>query len=67
MTNTNTPRVPLQLPPDWNEEALDALNAFPGGLKFVLNGWEENKEAVPSKDKENKFVINAYLAFVTNL
>ena len=29
------------LPPDWNDEMLDALGAFPGGLKFVLNGWEE--------------------------
>lgn len=46
MTTDNTPRVPLLLPPDWNEEALEALNAFPGGLKFVLNGWEENQTAV---------------------
>lgn len=40
------PRIPPIMPPDWDEEKLDALNAFPGGLKFVLNGWEEEGKPV---------------------
>jgi alkylhydroperoxidase family enzyme len=29
------------LPPDWDDEVLDALGAFPSGLKFVLSRWNE--------------------------
>lgn len=35
------PRIEPLLPPDWNGEKLAALEAFPGGLKFVLNKWSE--------------------------
>lgn len=34
-------RITPLLPPDWNEDTLDALGAFPGGLKFVQTRWEE--------------------------
>jgi len=40
VTNNNKRIRPL-LPPDWDEEILDALGAFPGGLKFVQTRWEE--------------------------
>ena len=35
------PRIEPTPPPQWDDEALDALGAFPGGLKFVLSRWEE--------------------------
>ncbi len=35
------PRIVPLLPPDWDEEILDALGAFPGGLKFVLSRWDD--------------------------
>lgn len=44
--HNETPRLSPLLPSEWNDEHLDALNAFPGGLKFVLNGWEEEGKAV---------------------
>ncbi len=37
------PRITPLMPPEWDEEILDALGAFPGGLKFVLTGWEESE------------------------
>lgn len=46
MTTEKAPRIEPLLPPDWNEEMIDALNAFPGGLKFVQNGWAETGDAV---------------------
>lgn len=45
MQNEPKPRLAPLLPPDWDDEILDALGAFPGGLKFVRNGWEQ--EGVP--------------------
>jgi 4-carboxymuconolactone decarboxylase len=41
MHNEQTARVAPLLPPDWDDEALDALGAFPSGLKFVLSRWNE--------------------------
>ena len=38
--NSNARMTPL-LPPDWDDEILDALGAFPSGLKFVLSRWED--------------------------
>lgn len=46
MTSTQKPRISPVLPPDWEEKHLDALGAFPGGLKFVRSGWEENNSPV---------------------
>ena len=39
MPNEN-PRIEPLLPPDWDEEVLDALGAFPHGRDFVLGRWE---------------------------
>lgn len=33
-------RISPLLPPDWDESVLDALGAFPTGLKFVQTRWE---------------------------
>lgn len=44
MQNDATPRIAPLLPPDWDDEILDALGAFPSGLKFVLSRWEEGGE-----------------------
>lgn len=33
-------RVTPLLPSQWSDEELDALGAFPSGLKFVLQRWE---------------------------
>jgi alkylhydroperoxidase family enzyme len=41
MHNDEAARVDPLLPPDWNDEVLDALGAFPSGLKFVLSRWSE--------------------------
>ncbi|MBL4827387.1 MAG: carboxymuconolactone decarboxylase family protein [Spongiibacteraceae bacterium] len=46
MPNENKPRIKPLLPPDWNQEIIDALGAFPGGLKFVQSGWEKEGQAV---------------------
>lgn len=46
MSSETTPRIPPILPPEWDEAILDALGAFPGGLKFVQNGWAETGDAV---------------------
>lgn len=46
MSKANDSRIEPILPPEWNEEIVDAIGAFPGGLKFVQNGWEETGEAV---------------------
>jgi 4-carboxymuconolactone decarboxylase len=40
MQNENGPRVKPLLPPEWNEEQLDALDAFPKSLQFVLDKWQ---------------------------
>jgi alkylhydroperoxidase family enzyme len=40
MQDTNNARISPLLPPDWDEEILDALGAFPSGLQFVLSRWE---------------------------
>lgn len=37
----DTTRIEPLLPPAWDEEILDALGAFPRGLRFVLDRWEE--------------------------
>ncbi len=44
MKEPNESRITPLLPPDWDDEILDALNAFPGGLKFVLSRWEDGGE-----------------------
>lgn len=45
MTTEQKPRIDSLLPSEWDDEILDALGAFPHGLKFVLNGWEEGELA----------------------
>lgn len=37
----DTTRIEPLLPPDWDDEILDALGAFPRGLQFVLDRWNE--------------------------
>lgn len=44
MQTEEAPRIDPLLPPDWDDLALDALGAFPSGLKFVLSRWEEGGE-----------------------
>jgi len=44
MSDNPKPRLEPLLPPDWNEEILDALGAFPSGLQFVLSRWEDGGE-----------------------
>lgn len=46
MNSDKAPRIKPLTPGDWDDEILDALGAFPGGLKFVLTGWEEEGKAV---------------------
>jgi 4-carboxymuconolactone decarboxylase len=41
MHSKNPPRISPLLPPEWSEQTLDALGAFPSSLKFVLSRWEE--------------------------
>jgi 4-carboxymuconolactone decarboxylase len=41
MHNDQATRVAPLLPPDWDEEVLDALGAFPSGLNFVLSRWND--------------------------
>ncbi|WP_439136143.1 carboxymuconolactone decarboxylase family protein [Pseudomaricurvus sp.] len=43
---SDTPKQNLTTPAQWTEEMLDGLNAFPHGLKFVLDGWEKEGTAV---------------------
>ena len=38
---SETPRLQPLLPPEWDDEILDALGAFPRGLQFVLERWED--------------------------
>lgn len=44
MQDEKAPRVAPLLPPAWDGEILDALGAFPSGLKFVLSRWEAGGE-----------------------
>jgi 4-carboxymuconolactone decarboxylase len=44
MQSEDAQRITPLLPPDWDEEALHALGAFPSGLKFVLSRWDEGGE-----------------------
>jgi 4-carboxymuconolactone decarboxylase len=41
MHNDPAARVAPLLPPDWGDEVLDALGAFPSGLNFVLSRWND--------------------------
>ncbi len=44
MQDENNTRMSPLLPPDWSDEILDALGAFPSGLQFVLSRWEDGGE-----------------------
>ncbi len=44
MPSNQAPKINPLLPPDWNEEILDALGAFPGSLNFVMGKWAEQSE-----------------------
>ena len=46
MSENTKPRHEVLLPPDWSEEARDALGQFPGAMAFVVKGWDENGFAV---------------------
>ena len=50
-----TPRVDLIPPSEWDERTLDALGAFPAGLKFVLAAWE----ARPQSDQRGTHLLEA--------
>lgn len=62
MQDTEKPRIAPLLPPDWDDEILDALGAFPGGMKFVLNGWEQEGRAVRGTNVLGCFVQYPALA-----
>ena len=40
MQDKSDARISPLLPPDWDDEIMDALGAFPSGLQFVLSRWE---------------------------
>jgi alkylhydroperoxidase family enzyme len=42
MTGDDTARLAPLDPPQWDDEILDALGAFPRGLQFVLTQWESD-------------------------
>ncbi len=42
MTDDKGARIAPLDPPDWNDEIMDALGAFPRGLQFVLGQWESD-------------------------
>lgn len=46
MSDIETPKQELTPPSQWTPDMLDALNAFPHGLKFVLDGWKHEQVAV---------------------
>lgn len=46
MSDIETPRQELTPPSQWAPDMIDALNAFPHGLKFVLDGWNREQVAV---------------------
>lgn len=62
MSTDQPTRVEPILPPDWDEEILDAIGAFPGGLKFVLNGWEDEGKAVRGTHMLGAFARHPALA-----
>ncbi|MAR90344.1 MAG: carboxymuconolactone decarboxylase family protein [Pseudomonadota bacterium] len=41
MSSSDQPQVPPILPDAWDQTITDALGAFPRGLAFVQNGWQE--------------------------
>jgi 4-carboxymuconolactone decarboxylase len=45
-TDESAPRVAPLLPPEWNDDILDALGAFPKSLEFVLSAWNAGDHAV---------------------
>lgn len=52
MSESNTssdnkkPRIEPLLPSEWDEEALDALGAFPASLNFVMSRWNEKSDDI---------------------
>jgi 4-carboxymuconolactone decarboxylase len=44
MPGEQAPRITPLLPPEWKESELDALGAFPAGLKFVQQRWAAGGE-----------------------
>lgn len=68
MASEQKPRIPPLLPPQWEGDILDALNAFPSGVKFVQTGWEETGEAPRGTHMLGSFahhpaLANAFLTF----
>lgn len=51
-------RVEPLLPPDWDDEILDALGAFPRGLKFVQERWAEG-----GKDARGMHLLGSFAPY----
>lgn len=56
--HSEKPRVEPLLPPDWDDEILEALGAFPGGLKFVLDRWKEG-----GKDARGMHLLGSFAPY----
>lgn len=52
------PRIQPLLPPDWDNEILDALGAFPHGLKFVQSRWKEG-----GKDARGMHLLGGFASY----
>lgn len=52
------PRLKPLLPPEWDDEILDALGAFPRGLKFVLERWEDG-----GKDARGMHLLGSFAPY----
>lgn len=58
MANESRARVAPIDPPDWNDEIVDALGAFPRGLQFVLSQWES-----PEGDPRGRNVLGCFARY----
>lgn len=62
MQSDNNQLLPPLLPSAWSEEVFDALGAFPGGLKFVWDGWHNQGVAVRGTNMLGAFAHHPALA-----
>ena len=68
MTDTTKYSLAPIPPADWNENIIDALSSFPGGLKFVSSHWQDTGEIargayVLGTLAHHKPLAKAFLAF----
>ncbi len=78
MSNAVTPRIDPLPPGEWDDAVLDALGAFPAGLKFVLKSRAEGDELPRGTNvlgalarhpalARSFLTFNAYIATATQL